>query len=193
MASKFAGRIFPAIYRCKLPLRALSRKSVKPSSLVSTSAASTNKNRHFYLVLDLTGQIQDRYGTISRMKTKQRESNPAPILFREGSSVVKVYPTVNRIYRTNPATGQRELKSEHPQFTLVYYSSSRNGAEKNDPLPLRSVPSRICNLSLRFPPGAAGAILSAWTNRKSPNFRSGHSCSSVRSPSARFFGWRGWR
>jgi len=59
------------------------------------------------------------------MKTKRNKPESEAIVIREGSASVKIYPTVNRIYRTNPATGKRELKSEHPQFTLTYYSGSR--------------------------------------------------------------------
>jgi hypothetical protein len=59
------------------------------------------------------------------MNAKPKKPVPKPIIFREGSSLVKVYPTVNRIYRTNPDTGERELKSSHEQFTLAYYSGSK--------------------------------------------------------------------
>jgi integrase len=64
------------------------------------------------------------------MKPKPTAPESEPIVFRQGSSIVKVYPTVNRIYRANPVTGLRELKSEHPQFTLVYYSGSRRVKQK---------------------------------------------------------------
>jgi len=64
------------------------------------------------------------------MKTQRRKTEFVPIVIREGSALVKIYPTVNRIYRVNPANGQRELKSEHPQFTLVYYSGSRRVKQK---------------------------------------------------------------
>jgi hypothetical protein len=69
----------------------------------------------------LTGQIRDS----SRMKAKRIKPDSEPILVREGSVSVKIYTTTNRIYRVNPANGQRELKSEHPQFTLAYYSGMR--------------------------------------------------------------------
>ncbi len=44
---------------------------------------------------------------------------------KQGSITVPIYETTNRIYRRNPATGLRELKSEHPQFTLAYYQGNR--------------------------------------------------------------------
>ena len=47
------------------------------------------------------------------MKIKRGESDSDPVVFSEGSASVKLYPTVNRIYRKNPATGVRELKSEN--------------------------------------------------------------------------------
>src|SRR6185436_9287207 len=80
----------------------------------------------FYVSIDLTGQIRDK----SRMKTKRGESELDPVVFSEGSTSVKLYPTVNRIYRKNPDTGERELKSEHSQFTLVYYSGNRRVKRK---------------------------------------------------------------
>jgi len=58
----------------------------------------------------------------------KNESRPArgPLeVVKEGSISVPIYATTNRIYRLNPASGQRELKSEHPQFTVVYYEGSR--------------------------------------------------------------------
>lgn len=36
------------------------------------------------------------------------------------SKSVKIYRTVNRVYQKNLETGEKELKSEHPQFTLSY-------------------------------------------------------------------------
>ncbi len=58
------------------------------------------------------------------MKAKQNSPELEPIIVKEGSVSATIYPTVNRIYRTNPLTGERELKSQHSQFTLVYYSGS---------------------------------------------------------------------
>ncbi len=92
----------------------------------SIPAASTIFHWYFEIVIDLTGQIRDN----PRMITNHSAPESEPIVFREGSSIVKVYPTVNRIYRTNPVTGQRELKSQHPQFTLVYYSGSHRVKQK---------------------------------------------------------------
>lgn len=53
-----------------------------------------------------------------------------PEAIKEGSVSVTIYTTRNRIYRTNPATGQKELKSEHPQFTLVHYLGNRRIKQK---------------------------------------------------------------
>lgn len=47
-----------------------------------------------------------------------------------GSISVPIYETTNRIYRLNPATGQRELISAHPQFTLAYYQGARRQRRK---------------------------------------------------------------
>jgi len=79
----------------------------------------------------MTGQIRDTTG----MKTQRSNSesdgpNGGPITVSEGSISVKIYPTVNRIYRRNLQTGDKELKSEHPQFTLAYYSGSHRVKEK---------------------------------------------------------------
>ena len=52
------------------------------------------------------------------------DKGPVKVL-KQGSITVPIYETTNRIYRQNPATGQRELKSEHPQFTLAYYQGNR--------------------------------------------------------------------
>ena len=38
---------------------------------------------------------------------------------KEGSSSVPIYATTIRIYRLDPVTGQKTLKSEHPQFTII--------------------------------------------------------------------------
>src|SRR4249919_364011 len=64
------------------------------------------------------------------VKAKQQPSAADPIVVREGSVSVIIYPTVNRIYRANSRTGQRELKSTHPQFTLAYYHGSKRVRKK---------------------------------------------------------------
>jgi integrase len=64
------------------------------------------------------------------MKTKPIAPESEPIVVRQGSVAVKIYTTTNRIYRVNPANGQRELKSEHPQFTLTYYAGTRRVKRK---------------------------------------------------------------
>ena len=67
------------------------------------------------------------------MKTKREptpRSEPIIEVVKQGNVSVKIYATTNRIYRLNPANGQRELKSEHPQFTLVYYAGTRRVKRK---------------------------------------------------------------
>jgi integrase len=64
------------------------------------------------------------------VKAKRRKPRVQPIVVAEGSASVTIYPTVNRIYRRNPDTGERELKSQHPQFTLVYYSGNKRVKQK---------------------------------------------------------------
>ena len=64
------------------------------------------------------------------MKIKRGASDSDLVIFTEGSASVKLYPTVNRIYRKHPKTGVRELKSEHPQFTLTYYSGNKRIKQK---------------------------------------------------------------
>jgi integrase len=64
------------------------------------------------------------------MKKPPIEPESEPIVVRQGSVSVKIYTTTNRIYRLNPANGQRELKSEHPQFTLTYYAGTRRVKRK---------------------------------------------------------------
>lgn len=54
-----------------------------------------------------------------RKNTQGKGGKEKPITFKSKS--IKIYRTVNRLYRTNPETGEKELKSEHPQFTLSYY------------------------------------------------------------------------
>lgn len=65
------------------------------------------------------------------MKAKPDAPERGPIeITKEGSTTVPIYATTNRIYRTNPVTGERELKSEHPQFTVIYYEGSRRVKRK---------------------------------------------------------------
>jgi integrase len=63
---------------------------------------------------------------MSRMKTTDSSPEKGPLeVAKQGSISVPIYSTTNRIYRLNPASGKRELKSEHPQFTVIYYEGSR--------------------------------------------------------------------
>lgn len=55
------------------------------------------------------------------MKAPRIHSESEQIVLRDESVSVTIYPTTNRIYRSNPQTGIRELKSSHSQFTLIYY------------------------------------------------------------------------
>ncbi|MBI3414628.1 MAG: hypothetical protein HY043_04790 [Verrucomicrobia bacterium] len=64
------------------------------------------------------------------MKSSRKTPESDPIVVRQGSVTATIYPTVNRIYRVDPATGQRQLKREHPQFTLVYWHSSKRVRKK---------------------------------------------------------------
>ena len=64
------------------------------------------------------------------MNAKLKTSALKPEVIKEGSVSVTIYTTRNRIYRTNPASGQKELKSEHPQFTLVHYLGNRRIKQK---------------------------------------------------------------
>ena len=64
---------------------------------------------------------------------RKRSSSPSKsdtIVVKQGSIAVKIYIGRNRIYRTNPDTGERELQSEHPQFTLAYYDGSERVRRK---------------------------------------------------------------
>lgn len=63
-----------------------------------------------------------------------RDKGPIEVA-KEGSSSVPIYATTNRIYRLHPATGQKTLKSEHPQFTVIYYEGSRRIKRKFADLP----------------------------------------------------------
>jgi integrase len=55
-------------------------------------------------------------------KNESEKKEPGPLEFaKEGSVKVPIYATTNRIYRKDPETGKKELKSEHPQFTVIYY------------------------------------------------------------------------
>ena len=74
----------------------------------------------------MTGQIRDKRA----VKIKRGKSESDPVIFSEGSVTVKVYPTINRIYRRNESTGERQLQSQHPQFTLVYYSGTKRVKQK---------------------------------------------------------------
>lgn len=64
------------------------------------------------------------------MKAHRRPADDKRIIIRNGGVSVTIYPTVNRIYRKDPVTGARVLKSEHPQFTLSYYHGSRRVLRK---------------------------------------------------------------
>ena len=64
------------------------------------------------------------------MKSKRLRPGPNPIVVRQGSVAATIYTTANRIFRTHPETRQRELKSEHPQFTLVYWHGSKRVRQK---------------------------------------------------------------
>jgi len=93
----------------------------------STPAASTSFYRYNLIVVDVTGLIRDN----SRMKNNDCRPEKGPVeVVKQGSISVPIYATTNRIYRLNPASGRRELKSEHPQFTLSYYEGSRRVKRK---------------------------------------------------------------
>lgn len=78
-------------------------------------------------VVDMTGLIRDNPG----MKTKPTIHEKGPLeVAKQGSVSIPIYATTNRIYRRNPATGARELKSEHPQFTVIFYEGSRRVQRK---------------------------------------------------------------
>src|SRR4051812_37425175 len=65
------------------------------------------------------------------MKAKPVTPEKGPIeVAKEGSITIPIYATTNRIYRINPANGSRELKSEHAQFTVIYYEGSRRVKRK---------------------------------------------------------------
>lgn len=95
--------------------------------LLSTPPASTIFYGLFEIVVDMTGLIRDSSG----MKNKPETTEKGPLeVAKQGSISVPIYATTNRIYRLNPATGQKELKSEHPQFTVIYYEGSRRVKRK---------------------------------------------------------------
>jgi integrase len=64
------------------------------------------------------------------MNAKQKAPEAEPEVIKEGSVSVTIYPTRNRIYRRDPGTGEKQLKSEHSQFTLVYYSGNQRVKRK---------------------------------------------------------------
>src|SRR5690242_5777241 len=65
------------------------------------------------------------------MKMKPVSSDKGPLeSTKQGNTSIPIYATTNRIYRSDPATGKRELKSEHPQFTVIYYEGSRRVKRK---------------------------------------------------------------
>ena len=93
----------------------------------STPPASTIVYRSFVIVVDLTVQIRGNPG----MKTKPVSPTKGPLeVVKLGSISIPIYATTNRIYRVNPAGGKRELKSQHPQFTVIYYEGSRRVKRK---------------------------------------------------------------
>ena len=65
------------------------------------------------------------------MKNNDSRPDKGPLeVVKQGSITVPIYSTTNRIYRLNPTSGVRELKSEHPQFTVIYYEGSRRVKRK---------------------------------------------------------------
>ena len=79
----------------------------------------------------MTGLIRDTLGVKKKPIEPKPDKAKGPIeVAKEGSSLVPIYATTNRIYRLNPITGQRHLKSEHPQFTVIYYEGSRRVKRK---------------------------------------------------------------
>jgi integrase len=65
------------------------------------------------------------------MKAQPIAPEKGPIeIAKQGSITVPIYATTNRIYRINPGNGARELKSEHPQFTVIYYEGTRRVKRK---------------------------------------------------------------
>ncbi|MFN0102093.1 MAG: tyrosine-type recombinase/integrase [Bryobacteraceae bacterium] len=64
------------------------------------------------------------------MNAKLKSTKSKPEIIKEGSVAVSIYTTPNRIYRRNPVTGRKELKSEHPQFTLAYYAGIKRVRRK---------------------------------------------------------------
>jgi integrase len=91
-----------------------------------------------------------------RVKPKRRKPRSKPIIVRDGSASVTIYPTVNRIYRFNSATGTRELKSAHPQFTLVYYSGPKRVKQKFSDLAAAQAEAR--NAVVKLANGDAEAL-----------------------------------
>jgi hypothetical protein len=58
------------------------------------------------------------------VKSKRIEITPrrtkGPIeMAKQGSAWAPIYATTNRTYHLDPVTGQKTVKSEHPQFTVM--------------------------------------------------------------------------
>lgn len=65
------------------------------------------------------------------VKANDSSADKGPIeVAKQGSIIVPIYATTNRIYRTDPTSGRRQLKSQHPQFTVIYYEGSRRVKRK---------------------------------------------------------------
>ena len=53
-----------------------------------------------------------------------------PVSLKQGSVEVVLYPAWNRIYRRDPATGEKVQVSQHPQFVLSYYAGAKRVLKK---------------------------------------------------------------
>jgi len=80
--------------------------------------------RGFWRFRFITGQLRDTVSPMRRKNTQGKEDKEEPITFKSKS--VKIYRTVNRLYQTNRKTGEKELKSKHPQFTLLPSTAMRS-------------------------------------------------------------------
>jgi integrase len=60
---------------------------------------------------------------------KKKDKGPLEVV-SQGNISIPIYATTNRIYRKNPITGKKELKSEHPQFTVSYYDGTKRKLRK---------------------------------------------------------------